>query len=103
VLHGNYFGQRHTAELLMDGTVRYGGQVYSSLSAAGAAVKVAVHGPDISESTKATDGLVFWHAEDARAGDVVSLKESAAVPSTTTRTGRRQMGAAGAAYDLTVK
>jgi hypothetical protein len=74
-LHGNYFGQRHTAELLADGTVRYRNQGYSSLSAAGAAVKVAVHGPNVSESRKATDGLDFWHTEDALTGDVVSLKE----------------------------
>jgi hypothetical protein len=74
-LHGNYFGQRHTAELLADGTVRYRSQVYGSPSAAGAAVKVAVHGPNVSESTKATDGMDFWHTADALTGDVVSLKE----------------------------
>lgn len=75
LLRGTYLGQRHTAELLADGTVRFGGQVYSSLSAAGAAVKIAMHGSNVSDSTKATDGMDFWQAEDALVGDVVSLKE----------------------------
>jgi hypothetical protein len=74
-LVASYFGKQHQAELLADGTIRYRGQVYNSPSGAGEAVKVVVHGPSVLASTKATDGLDFWHTEDVRAGDVVSLKE----------------------------
>lgn len=74
-LYADYLGTSHRAELLSDGRVRYGGQEYLSLSAAGAAVKVAVRGPDAPESVTATDGMEFWRTEDARSGDVVSIKE----------------------------
>jgi hypothetical protein len=73
-LECRYFGRCHTAELLADGSVRHQGQVYTSLSAAGTAVKVGVHGPSVTESTTATDDMDFWHARDARDGDIVSLK-----------------------------
>lgn len=73
-LYGSYRGQQHTAELLADGTVRYLGRAYSSLSAAGKAVKVAVLGPDTPETTSATDGWEFWRTEDLRTGDVASLR-----------------------------
>ncbi|MGN9806456.1 hypothetical protein [Micromonospora sp. L32] len=74
-LVASYFGKQHQAELLVDGTIRYRGQVYNSPSGAGEAVKIVVHGPSVSATTKATDGLDFWHTEDARTGEVVSLKE----------------------------
>lgn len=74
-LVASYFGKQYQAELLADGTIRYRGQLYNSPSGAGEAVKIFVHGPSVSASTKATDGLDFWHTEDARTGEVVSLKE----------------------------
>ncbi|MEV4759877.1 hypothetical protein AB0J86_32935 [Micromonospora sp. NPDC049559] len=74
-LYGRYLGQQHTAELLSDGRIRYGEDVYNFPSGAGEAVKIAIHGAEISDSRKATDGFEFWEAEDARAGDIVSLKE----------------------------
>ncbi|MGV9805321.1 restriction system modified-DNA reader domain-containing protein [Micromonospora chersina] len=74
-LVASYFGKQYQAELLPDGTIRYRGQVYNSPSGAGEAVKIFVHGPSVSASTKATDGWDFWHTEDARTGEVVSLKE----------------------------
>ncbi|MEU9828530.1 hypothetical protein [Micromonospora chersina] len=74
-LVASYFGKQYQAELLPDGTIRYRGLVYNSPSGAGEAVKIFVHGPSVSASTKATDGLDFWHTEDARTGEVVSLKE----------------------------
>ncbi|SBT44555.1 restriction system modified-DNA reader domain-containing protein [Micromonospora narathiwatensis] len=74
-LFGRYLGQQHTAELLADGRVRYRGEVHNSPSSAGEAVKIAIHGRDITDSRKATDGLDFWQAQDAVTGDVVTLKE----------------------------
>lgn len=74
-LYADYLGTSHRAELLSDGQVRYGGQDYSSPSAAGAAVKLAVRGPDAPESVTATDGMEFWRTEDAQSGDVASIKE----------------------------
>ncbi|MEU8255498.1 hypothetical protein AB0C06_14695 [Micromonospora inaquosa] len=74
-LSGRYLGEQHAAELLADGRVRYRGRVYNSPSGAGEAVKIGVHGLDITDSRKATDGLDFWQAEDALTGDVVTLKE----------------------------
>ncbi|MEU4779376.1 hypothetical protein [Micromonospora sp. NPDC023633] len=74
-LYGKYLGKQYVAELLADGSIRYGGRTLGSPSAAGEAVKIEVHGPSIPATRRATDGLDFWSAEDARAGDVVSLKE----------------------------
>ncbi|RAO19423.1 restriction system modified-DNA reader domain-containing protein [Micromonospora noduli] len=74
-LVARYLGQDHRAELLADGSIRYGRRSFTSPSGAGQAVKADVHGPGVTETTKATDGLEFWHAEDARTGDIVSLKE----------------------------
>ncbi|MFG2099904.1 hypothetical protein ACGFJ5_04815 [Micromonospora echinaurantiaca] len=74
-LVAKYFGQHYQAELLADGSIRYGRRSFTSPSGAGEAVKIDVHGRDVAPSTKATDGLDFWHTEDARAGDFVSLKE----------------------------
>ncbi|MEV4712828.1 hypothetical protein [Micromonospora sp. NPDC049374] len=74
-LFARYLGQQHTAELLADGRVRYRGEVHNSPSSAGEAVKIAIHGRDITDARKATDGLDFWQAEDAVSGDVVTLKE----------------------------
>ncbi|WP_422741625.1 hypothetical protein ACN27B_24395 [Micromonospora sp. WMMD754] len=75
VLTARYLGEQHTAELLADGRVRYRGNVFNSPSGAGEAVKIAIHGPGITGARKATDGLDFWQAEDALAGDHVTLKE----------------------------
>ncbi|MBL6276080.1 DUF2924 domain-containing protein [Micromonospora fiedleri] len=74
-LIARYLGQQHTAELLADGRVRYQGENYDSPSGAGRAVKIALHGRDITEARIATDGLDFWQAQDAVKGDVVTLKE----------------------------
>ncbi|WP_327025755.1 hypothetical protein [Micromonospora sp. NBC_01739] len=74
-LIARYLGQQHTAELLADGRVRYRGEDYDSPSGAGRAVKIMLHGRDITENRIATDGLDFWHAQDAVKGDVVTLKE----------------------------
>ncbi|WP_422733384.1 hypothetical protein ACN26Y_21470 [Micromonospora sp. WMMD558] len=75
ILVAKYFGQHYQAELLADGNIRYGRRPFTSPSGAGEAVKIDVHGPDVPPTTKATDGLDFWHTEDARTGDFVSLKE----------------------------
>jgi len=74
-LYGDYRGLTHHGELLADGRVRYNGQIHSTLSAAGRAVKQQILGHDAPESTISTDGLVFWHVTDAVSGDVVSIKE----------------------------
>jgi hypothetical protein len=73
-IEADYRGQHHVAELLADGRVRLAGQMYRSLSSAGAAVKQAVLGPEIPQSIWATDGWVFWRATDARAGDIITLR-----------------------------
>ncbi|SCL44920.1 hypothetical protein GA0070606_0516 [Micromonospora citrea] len=74
-LFGRYLGEQYTAELLADGRVRYRGEICNSPSRAGEAVKIAVHGQDITDARKATDGFDFWQAQDALVGDVVKLKE----------------------------
>jgi hypothetical protein len=74
-LHGDYRGITYHGELLADGQVRYNGQIHSTLSAAGRAVKVQALGVDASESKISTDGFSFWHTTDAFSGDVVSIKE----------------------------
>ena len=74
-LIGFYLGQRHETELLADGQVRYNGRMYASLSAAGAAVKTELRGPDIPDSVLATDGMDFWSAKDEKSGDLVKIKE----------------------------
>ncbi|MFG2083798.1 hypothetical protein ACGFI5_25845 [Micromonospora tulbaghiae] len=74
-LYAKYLGKQYVAELLADGTIRYGNRTHASPSAVGEAVKIDVYGPEISATRRATDGLDFWSAEDARAGDVVALKE----------------------------
>lgn len=71
----DYRGCGHTAELLSDGSVRYAGQVYRSLSAAGEAVKVTLLGSSIPDTLRATDGWAFWRATDVLTGDNVTMKE----------------------------
>ncbi len=73
-LEAEYLGQRHTAELLANGFVRFRGEEYRSLSRAGRAVKIVVVGADTPETTLATDGWEFWRATDAVVGDVQQLK-----------------------------
>ncbi|GIF08918.1 restriction system modified-DNA reader domain-containing protein [Actinoplanes siamensis] len=74
-LHGDYRGITHHGELLADGRVRYNGQIYSTLSAAGRAAKLETLGFDAPESKISTDGLDFWHTTDSISGDVVRIKE----------------------------
>ncbi|MET8364813.1 hypothetical protein ABZU53_14765 [Micromonospora sp. NPDC005194] len=74
-LYGKYLGKQYVAEVLIDGSIRYEGRVLGSPSAAGEAVKIDVYGSSITATRRATDGLDFWSAEDARAGDMVTLKE----------------------------
>ncbi|GGN82330.1 hypothetical protein GCM10010112_59610 [Actinoplanes lobatus] len=74
-LHGDYRGITHYGELLADGRVRYNGQIHSTLSAAGRAVKLETLGADAPESKISTDGLGFWHTTDSVSGDVVRIKE----------------------------
>jgi hypothetical protein len=74
-LTARYDGTTWTAKLLGDGGVEFRGQRYSSLSAAGAAVKVASRGPDTPQSVYATDGWEFWSATDGVMGETTSLKE----------------------------
>ncbi|MDI6097229.1 hypothetical protein QLQ12_01220 [Actinoplanes sp. NEAU-A12] len=74
-LHGDYRGITRRGELLADGQVRFHGQIYPSLSAAGRAVKMEDLGADAPESKTSTDGLGFWRTTDAISGDVVSVKE----------------------------
>jgi hypothetical protein len=68
-------GQQATAQVTADGAVLFGEQAFRSLSAAGEAVKVAIAGPDLPQTTRATDGRAFWRATDPVRGDVVSLRE----------------------------
>lgn len=75
VLEADYMGQRHTAELLGDGSVRYRGEVHRSLSSAGRAVKVAVMGMGTPETTLSTDGWGFWRSRDRRTDQPSTLKE----------------------------
>ncbi len=74
-LHCDYRGITHHGELLADGHVRYNGQIHSTLSAAGRAVKLQALGADAPESKISTDGFSFWHTTDAVSGDVVSIRE----------------------------
>jgi hypothetical protein len=75
VLSGHYLGKTYEALLHRDGRVTFNGEQYSSLSAAGRAVKSSAHGSSGSASNFATDGFDFWRTKDARAGDTVPIKE----------------------------
>lgn len=70
----SYRGVTETAVVVADATIHYRGQPYASLSAAGAAAKDVIVGPDITDTVRATDGWLFWSATDARDGDIVPLK-----------------------------
>jgi hypothetical protein len=74
-LTARYDGTTWTGRLMPDGGVEFRGLRYSSLSAAGAAVKVASRGPDTPESVYATDGWEFWSATDTVTREAASLKE----------------------------
>jgi hypothetical protein len=74
-LEADYAGQRYTAQLLVDGTVRFRREAHHTPSGAGRAVKLAALGPDTPNTTLATDGWAFWRDRDSRTGDLVSLKE----------------------------
>ena len=71
----DYFGRQFHAEVLDDGTIRFGDAAPRSLSAAGEAVKVAARGTNLPQSVLATDGWAFWKARDPDTGDLVPLKE----------------------------
>jgi hypothetical protein len=71
----HYRGHRHTAEIQADGTIRFAGSSYSSLSSAGTAVKEAILGADIPHSIRATDGWSFWRATDVVNGDHVTMRQ----------------------------
>ncbi|MEX5636817.1 restriction endonuclease [Parafrankia sp. FMc2] len=72
-LTARYRGQQREAQVRSDGMVSFGGQRLS-LSAAGAAVKVDIAGPDLPATARPTDGWEFWKAPDPRSGKLVSLK-----------------------------
>jgi hypothetical protein len=75
-LEATYRGQRHTAEVLPDGRIRYAGTVYKSLSAAGGALKLAAKQPgEASDVNPSTDGWHFWRTRDEKTGELVTLKE----------------------------
>ncbi|WP_084579905.1 hypothetical protein [Kutzneria sp. 744] len=67
--------EQRQAELLSDGSLRFNGQNYKSLSSAGEAVKMDIAGLDLKESTRATDGWEFWTAPDPTSGEPERLKE----------------------------
>jgi hypothetical protein len=67
--------QRRQADLLPDGALRVNGQTYASPSAAGEAVKIDIAGPNLKDTTRATDGWDFWKALDPATGQPVRLKE----------------------------
>ena len=70
-----YMGERHEAEVSADGGVRYQDKTYRSLSTAGEAVKFAVRGTGLPDSSRATDGWKFWHTVDPTTGRLVTLRE----------------------------
>ena len=75
-LEATYLGQRHTAEVLPDGQIRYAGTVYKSLSAAGGAMALALKQPrEASGGAPSIDGWMFWRVRDEKTGDLVTLKE----------------------------
>lgn len=76
ILEATYRGQRHTAEVLPDGRIRYAGIVYKSLSAAGGELKLAAKQPgDTSDANPSTDGWHFWRTRDEKTGELVTMKE----------------------------
>ena len=74
-IHAYYDGQGWPATLTEQGQIVIDGRSHSSLSAAGETVKIASRGPDLPRSVLATDGWLFWRAQDQVIGDVVTLKE----------------------------
>jgi hypothetical protein len=76
ILEATYLGQRHTAEILPDGQIRYSGTVYKSLSAAGGAMALALKQPgEASGGAPSIDGWMFWRVQDEKTGKLVTLKE----------------------------
>ena len=75
VIYAHYDGTDWPGTLTEQGQVNVSSRNYPSLSSAGMAVKIASRGPDISKTTLATDGWLFWRARDQVVGDVVTLKE----------------------------
>jgi hypothetical protein len=74
-IHAHYDGQDWPATLTEQGQIVIDGRSHSSPSAAGETVKIASRGPELPKSVLATDGWLFWRAQDQIVGDVVTLKE----------------------------
>jgi hypothetical protein len=65
-LRQQYLGREVTATVEPDGRVRFGGEVYNSLSVAAGAARVAVKGPPADGRTYyQTNGWSFWEYADA--------------------------------------
>lgn len=73
-IEARYMGERHTAEVLADGSIRYRGETHDTPSSAGRAVKLAIL-PGAPESTLSTDGWDFWRARHPKTGEIVKLKQ----------------------------
>lgn len=73
-IEARYMGERHIAEVLADGSIRYRGEAYDTPSSAGRAVKLVI-ASGAPESTLATDGWDFWRAHHPKTGQIVKLKE----------------------------
>jgi hypothetical protein len=72
ILEATYLGQRHTAEVLPDGQIRYAGTVYKSLSAAGGAMVLAVKQPEeASDWVPSTDGWSFCRVKTGNLAGVL--------------------------------
>lgn len=75
VIRSTYGGGHHEAVLLGADRIRYNGEDYPSLSRAGEALKLALRGPNLPTSVRATDGWSFWRAIDRDTGRLISLRE----------------------------
>jgi hypothetical protein len=63
-LRKRYLGQNVVATIEPDGRVRFGGDVYNSLSSAAGAARVAVKGPPADGRRYQTNGWTFWECGD---------------------------------------
>jgi hypothetical protein len=73
-LRKKYLGQSLEATIEPDGRIRFGGQLYKSLSIAAGAARVSVKGPpDDGRRYYQTNGWSFWEYEDEQ-GDWRELK-----------------------------
>ena len=80
-LEKKYKGIQLKVVIEADGCVRFGDEVYDSLSAAGGMARNSAIGAAPGEPTPATNGWKFWQYRDATTGELRSIDESApAVP-----------------------